>query len=178
MVSAIYWLFVIPRSGNPVLNGRCAAISSWIPACAGMTGKKLRFRCGSRHLTFVTQPWHTHGISPSVFALASGAPAQLDAYANVEFPIPWITQPHNKFVESCGTTASFLSSSTTFAIPCKSPQFDAEWRANGHIDRAIRLIERWCRAQPIAGLHVEVLRPNDRTPLIYMEVSRHGRCER
>ena len=55
-------------------------------------------------------------------------------------------------------------------IPCKSPQFDKEWRTNGHIDKAIELIERWCKAQPIPGLQVEVLRPKDRTPLIYMEI--------
>src|SRR5712671_6841648 len=55
-------------------------------------------------------------------------------------------------------------------IPCKSPHFDTDWRKHGHIERAVALIERWCREQQIAGLHVEVLRPTDRTPLIYMEI--------
>jgi len=59
-------------------------------------------------------------------------------------------------------------------IPCKSPQFDKDWRANGHIERAVTLIERWCHAQPIAGLSIEVLRPADRTPLIYMEIPGSG----
>jgi acetylornithine deacetylase/succinyl-diaminopimelate desuccinylase-like protein len=59
-------------------------------------------------------------------------------------------------------------------IPCKSPDFDSEWRAHGHIERAVALIEKWCRAQSIEGLHVEVLRPKDRTPLIYMEVPGRG----
>jgi len=59
-------------------------------------------------------------------------------------------------------------------IPCKSPQFDSEWRANGHIDRAVALIERWCREQPIAGMQIEVLRPKDRTPLILMEIPAVG----
>lgn len=62
-------------------------------------------------------------------------------------------------------------------ISCKSPQFDKEWRTNGHIDRAITLIEAWCRAQPLAGLSVEVLRPAGKTPLIYMEVPGRGKAK-
>jgi acetylornithine deacetylase/succinyl-diaminopimelate desuccinylase-like protein len=59
-------------------------------------------------------------------------------------------------------------------IPAKSPHFDADWAENGHIDAAVALIERWCRAQPIPGLTVEVVRLDGRTPLIYMEVPGTG----
>ena len=59
-------------------------------------------------------------------------------------------------------------------IPAKSPHFDADWKKHGHIDRAVTMIEGWCRARRIAGLHVEVLRLADRTPLIYMEVPGRG----
>ncbi len=55
-------------------------------------------------------------------------------------------------------------------IPAKSPHFDADWAANGHIDAAVEHIVRWCRAQPIEGLAVEVVRLGDRTPVILMEV--------
>src|SRR5262245_56142980 len=34
-------------------------------------------------------------------------------------------------------------------IPAKSPAFDPAWAANGHIDRAVTLIEDWARRRPI-----------------------------
>jgi acetylornithine deacetylase/succinyl-diaminopimelate desuccinylase-like protein len=55
-------------------------------------------------------------------------------------------------------------------IPAKSPHFDADWVAHGHIDRVVSLAEGWARAQPIAGLAVEVIRLPGRTPLLYFEV--------
>ena len=55
-------------------------------------------------------------------------------------------------------------------IPNKSPAYDAGWRTAGHMDRAVKLIEEWCRAQPIPGLTVEVVRLGERTPVILMEV--------
>ena len=60
------------------------------------------------------------------------------------------------------------------AIPCKSPLFDPDWEKNGHMHRAVELIEAWCRAQPIDGLEVEVVQLPGRTPLIYMEVPGEG----
>jgi len=55
-------------------------------------------------------------------------------------------------------------------IPAKSPHFDADWAANGHIDTAVEHIARWCRQQPIEGLSVEVVQLDGRTPVIFMEV--------
>jgi acetylornithine deacetylase/succinyl-diaminopimelate desuccinylase-like protein len=55
-------------------------------------------------------------------------------------------------------------------IPAKSPGFDRDWRAHGHLDRAVELVERWCRSRPIEGLRVEVVRLPERTPVILMEV--------
>ncbi len=56
-------------------------------------------------------------------------------------------------------------------IPCKSPHFDADWERNGHIESAVRLAERWARAQPLEGLKLEVLRLAGRTPLVFFEVA-------
>ena len=61
-------------------------------------------------------------------------------------------------------------------IPAKSPHFDAAWEAHGHIERVIGLAEAWARAQPIAGLRVEIVRLPGRTPLLLFEVP--GRGER
>lgn len=55
-------------------------------------------------------------------------------------------------------------------IPCKSPLFDAQWRAHGHLQRALDLVADWCRKRPIPGLTVEVLELPERTPVLWMEV--------
>jgi acetylornithine deacetylase/succinyl-diaminopimelate desuccinylase-like protein len=59
-------------------------------------------------------------------------------------------------------------------IPAKSPGFDREWQAHGHLDRAVELAARWARQRPVEGLHVEVVRLPDRTPVILMEIPGTG----
>ena len=59
-------------------------------------------------------------------------------------------------------------------IPNKSPAFDQGWETAGHMDKAVRLIEDWCKAQPIDGLSVEVKKVPGRTPLIFMEIPGEG----
>jgi acetylornithine deacetylase/succinyl-diaminopimelate desuccinylase-like protein len=56
------------------------------------------------------------------------------------------------------------------AIPALSPSFDADWAANGHIDRAVDLITSWCRDRPIPGLTVAVNRLDALTPVIVCEI--------
>jgi len=56
-------------------------------------------------------------------------------------------------------------------IPNKSPMFDAQWREHGHMERAVELIETWCRRHAPTGTQIEVLRLEGRTPLIYMELA-------
>ena len=60
------------------------------------------------------------------------------------------------------------------AIPNVSPSFDPEWESNGHMQRAVDLIEGWCRSRPIPGLTVEVHQLPGRTPLIVVEVPPTG----
>ena len=56
------------------------------------------------------------------------------------------------------------------AIPCLSPLFDKNWVENGYMEQAVVLVEDWCRAREIAGLTVEVVRLEGRTPMIFMEI--------
>jgi acetylornithine deacetylase/succinyl-diaminopimelate desuccinylase-like protein len=65
------------------------------------------------------------------------------------------------------------------AIPNKSPAFDAEWHAAGHMERAVSLVADWCRARQLPGLSLDVVRLTDdrgrpRTPLIFMEIPGTG----
>ena len=55
-------------------------------------------------------------------------------------------------------------------IPNKSPMFDKQWRANGHMERAVDQFQRWALDQHIEGLQLEVVRLPERTPLLYMEL--------
>ncbi len=55
-------------------------------------------------------------------------------------------------------------------IPNKSPAFDPDWAKHGHMERAAALLAGWCREQPIDGMSVEIVRLENRTPLLFIEV--------
>ncbi len=55
-------------------------------------------------------------------------------------------------------------------IPNKSPTFDPQWESHGHMEAAINLMAEWCRAQPVAGMRVEVRRLPGKTPLLFIDV--------
>jgi len=55
-------------------------------------------------------------------------------------------------------------------IPNKSPMFDPEWQAHGYMEEAVAQFERWCLAQNIAGMQLEVVRLEGRTPLLFMDI--------
>ncbi len=56
------------------------------------------------------------------------------------------------------------------AIPAKSPMFDAEWAAHGHIERVVADAARWVESRKLAGLRLEVIRIDGRTPVIFFEI--------
>jgi acetylornithine deacetylase/succinyl-diaminopimelate desuccinylase-like protein len=56
------------------------------------------------------------------------------------------------------------------AIPAKSPMFDADWAANGFLDRVMRDAAAWVEGRKVRGLKLEVLRLEGRTPLIFFDV--------
>ncbi|MCC5870904.1 MAG: M20 family metallopeptidase [Gammaproteobacteria bacterium] len=55
-------------------------------------------------------------------------------------------------------------------IPNKSPAFDPDWAAHGYMDDAVALLEGWCRQHAATGMHIEVVRLEGRTPVLYMEI--------
>ena len=59
-------------------------------------------------------------------------------------------------------------------IPNKSPIFDPEWEQHGYMERAVNLLEEWCRQQPIAGMTTEIVRLPGRTPLLFIEIPGTG----
>ncbi|MBI1330350.1 MAG: M20/M25/M40 family metallo-hydrolase [Alphaproteobacteria bacterium] len=57
-------------------------------------------------------------------------------------------------------------------IPNKSPAYDAEWEAHGHMAEAVKLLESWAREKIAAfpGAKLEVVQLKGRTPLIFIEI--------
>jgi acetylornithine deacetylase/succinyl-diaminopimelate desuccinylase-like protein len=55
-------------------------------------------------------------------------------------------------------------------IPNRSPLFDPDWEANGHMERAVELIARWCREQALPGLDVQIVRRPGLTPLLLADL--------
>lgn len=55
-------------------------------------------------------------------------------------------------------------------IPNVSPAFDADWRASGHMDRAVDLVRSWCASRNIDGMTVEVAELDGRTPVVVCEI--------
>ncbi len=59
-------------------------------------------------------------------------------------------------------------------IPAKSPHFDREWAAHGHIERAVTLASDWCHRHALPGMKLEVVRLEGRTPVLLLEIPASG----
>jgi acetylornithine deacetylase/succinyl-diaminopimelate desuccinylase-like protein len=55
-------------------------------------------------------------------------------------------------------------------VPNKSPHFDPDWEAHGHMEQAVAMLEAWCREQPVRGMTVEVVRLAGRTPVLFIDI--------
>ncbi len=55
-------------------------------------------------------------------------------------------------------------------VPNKSPHFDPDWEAHGHMEKAVAMLEAWCRTQPIRDMTVEVVRIEGRTPVLFIDI--------
>jgi len=55
-------------------------------------------------------------------------------------------------------------------VPNKSPIFDPDWEKNGHMDKAVVMLEAWCKTQPIKDMTIEIVRLEGRTPLLFIDI--------
>lgn len=60
--------------------------------------------------------------------------------------------------------------SSYIEIPNKSPLFDPNWQAAGHMEKVLQLALNWIAKQAIEGARVHVGRLETRTPLILLEI--------
>jgi acetylornithine deacetylase/succinyl-diaminopimelate desuccinylase-like protein len=75
---------------------------------------------------------------------------------------------HRHTTETWGGLVPVLSD--YIAIPALSPMFDADWAANGQLERAVDLVAGWCTARPIPGLTVTVHRLEGLTPVVVCQI--------
>ena len=55
-------------------------------------------------------------------------------------------------------------------IPNKSPMFDPDWEANGHMQVAVELLDAWCDTIEIAGMTRKIVKLPGRTPVLICEI--------
>ena len=59
-------------------------------------------------------------------------------------------------------------------VPAKSPAFDASWLAHGHLRSVIKEAHAWAAVQKIAGLTLEIVAIEGKTPCIFFDVPATG----
>jgi len=59
-------------------------------------------------------------------------------------------------------------------VPAKSPAFDASWLEHGYLQAVIKEAHAWAAAQKIAGLKLEIVAIEGRTPCIFFDVPASG----
>ena len=59
-------------------------------------------------------------------------------------------------------------------VPAKSPGFDASWEAHGFLQSVVREAFAWGQAQTIAGLKIEIVALDGKTPCIFFDVPATG----
>ena len=59
-------------------------------------------------------------------------------------------------------------------LPAKSPGFDHDWAKHGYLDAAIEQARKWVLAQNVAGLTLEVVRVDGRTPVLFFDIPATG----
>lgn len=55
-------------------------------------------------------------------------------------------------------------------IPNKSPLFDPQWREHGYMEKAVNLIADWCKEHAIENMKLDIVKLDNRTPVIFMEI--------
>ncbi len=59
-------------------------------------------------------------------------------------------------------------------IPAKSPGFDRDWSAHGHLETVLRNAAQWVEAQKVEGLKLEIVRLEGRTPVLFFDLPASG----
>jgi acetylornithine deacetylase/succinyl-diaminopimelate desuccinylase-like protein len=75
-----------------------------------------------------------------------------------------------RFIDRTWEDSILPQLSAYIRIPNKSPAFDPDWEAHGHMEQAVQLAAEWCRAQGLPGARIEIRRLPGRTPLLLVDI--------
>nr|WP_132112911.1 M20/M25/M40 family metallo-hydrolase [Actinocrispum wychmicini] len=76
----------------------------------------------------------------------------------------------NSTVDRLWESEILASLSELISVPALSPAFDADWAARGHLDAAAEHVRRWVASRSLPGASVEIVRLDDRTPLVVVDI--------
>ena len=88
------------------------------------------------------------------------------AAANAALPAGG-TQQLGRYAERVWDDEIVPALTNYIAVPAKSPMFDPEWSQHGFIDQVVKDAAAWVEKQNVAGLKLEVIRLEGRTPVIF-----------
>ncbi len=82
-----------------------------------------------------------------------------------------------EFVDRCWRDEIVPTLVEYIRIPNKSPAFDPDWAAHGHMDKAVTMFEGWARAKisGLPGATLEIVRLPGRTPVILIDIPGAGK---
>jgi acetylornithine deacetylase/succinyl-diaminopimelate desuccinylase-like protein len=80
-------------------------------------------------------------------------------------------QATQKFINQIWDDSAIPTLQKYITIPCKSPNFDAQWQQHGYIDQAIELLADWCRQQNVKGMQLNIHRLPERTPVLVLDIA-------
>ncbi|HZK89648.1 MAG TPA: M20/M25/M40 family metallo-hydrolase [Stellaceae bacterium] len=77
-----------------------------------------------------------------------------------------------RFVDQCWGDEIVPTLVEYIKIPNKSPMFDPDWAAHGHMDAAVAMFERWARGKlgQFPGATLDIVRLEGRTPVILIDI--------
>ena len=78
------------------------------------------------------------------------------------------------FIEAAFTESVVPTLVRYIQIPNKSPAYDEDWQAHGHMEKAVQLLAGWAKDHAIPGMTLEVVRLEGRTPVIFMDIPASG----
>ena len=79
-----------------------------------------------------------------------------------------------QFVEEKFETELLHGLSEFIKIDNLSPFYDTEWNTNGKLEKAAQFCLDWVLKQEVAGLKGEIIKDEDKSPLIFIEIDARG----
>nr|NJM01585.1 M20/M25/M40 family metallo-hydrolase [Desulfobacula sp.] len=78
------------------------------------------------------------------------------------------------FIEKTWDESAIPALKDYIAIPAVSPIFTADWNSAGFLMEALKLAETWLKGLALENSRIQILSPEDRTPVLFVEIEASG----